>query len=464
MPSTSPEQQAAEWKLLLMQFPAAVAAQVRELATTHQAELAGYFYEQMLQDEQAMLFLTHEQVKSRLHGTLQQWIASLFSCTGDETALLALIAQQKQIGEIHARIKIPIHLVLRGARHLRERLFELLCRQPLDTGHKLFGQRLIGETIDLAMEIMSRAFSDANDRNSRSEEGYRLFSVAQHIGVEQERQRSALLDWENQLMFDLAVGQFAAQLPRLSGSEFGLWFRHKGAHAFQGSRETELILQGMQQIDEVLLPLFEKAAAEPNVEQRLHNLRTLREQAKGIVFHLDNLFEQANVLESGRDVLTRMLNRKFLPVILAKEVAYARQSERTFAVLAVDIDHFKQINDEFGHEAGDQVLQQLATLLSNHCRGGDYVFRMGGEEFLVLLVDVHQGQALGVAEKLRQQAEQERFRLPGERDLQLTVSIGLALHDGHPDYQRLLRQADRALYEAKHGGRNRVMLARELPG
>ncbi|MEE4461632.1 GGDEF domain-containing protein, partial [Azotobacter chroococcum] len=92
------------------------------------------------------------------------------------------------------------------------------------------------------------------------------------------------------------------------------------------------------------------------------------------------------------------------------------------------------------------------------------VFRMGGEEFLVLLVDVNQGQALGVAEKLRQQAEQERFRLPSERDLQLTVSIGLALHDGHPDYQRQLRQADRALYEAKHGGRNRVMLARELPG
>ncbi|GAB3464867.1 diguanylate cyclase [Azotobacter salinestris] len=462
MPGTSPEQQAVEWKLLLAQFPASVVVQVRELTTTHQAELAGYFYEQMLQDEQATLFLTHEQVKSRLHGTLQQWIVSVFSAGDDDAALQTLITQQKQIGEIHARIKIPIHLVLRGARHLRERLFALLCRQPLDPEHKLLGQRLIGETVDLAMEVMSRAFSDAHDRNSRSEEGYRLFSVAQNIGVEQERQRSALLDWENQLMFDLAVGQPFTQLPRLSGSEFGLWFRHKGAHAFQGSRETELILEGMRQIDEVLLPLFEQPAAEPSVEQRLHTLRTLREQAKGIVFHLDNLFEQANVLESGRDVLTRMLNRKFLPVILAKEVAYARQNERSFAVLAVDIDHFKHINDEFGHEAGDLVLQQLAALLSNNCRGGDYVFRMGGEEFLVLLVDVNQGHALGVAEKLRQQAEKERFRLSGEHDLQLTVSIGVALHDSHPDYQRLLRQADRALYDAKHGGRNRVALAREM--
>ncbi|GAB3395456.1 diguanylate cyclase [Azotobacter armeniacus] len=445
-----------------MQFPAVVAAQVRELATTHQAELAGYFYEQMLQDEQAMLFLTHEQVKSRLHGTLQQWIVALFSATGDDATLLALIAQQKQIGEIHARINIPIYLVMRGARHLRERLFVLLCQQPVGPEHKLFGQRLIGETVDLAMEIMSRAFSDAYDRNSRSEEGYRLFSVAQNIGIEQERQRSALLDWENQLMFDLAIGQSFPQLPRLSGSEFGLWFLHKGAHAFQGSREAELIMEGMQHIDEVLLPLFEQIAAEPDADQRLHNLRMLREQAKGIVFHLGNLFEQANVLESGRDVLTSMLNRKFLPVILAKEVAYARQNERPFAVLAVDIDYFKQINDKFGHEAGDLVLQQIATLLSNHCRGGDYVFRMGGEEFLVLLVDVNQSHALGVAEKLRRQAEKERFRLPDEHEaLQLTVSIGVALHDGHPDYQRLLRQADRALYEAKHAGRNRVALSRE---
>ncbi|MGV6474760.1 diguanylate cyclase [Azotobacter vinelandii] len=464
MPGISPEQQAAEWKLLLGQFPAPVVAQIRELATTHQSELAGYFYEQMLQDEQAMLFLTHEQVKSRLHGTLRQWIVSVFSMSDDDAALQALIAQQKQIGEIHARIKIPIHLVLRGARHLRERLFVLLRQRPLDPEHKLFGQRLISETVDLAMEIMSRAFSDAYDRNSRSEEGYRLFSVAQNIGIEQERQRSALLDWENHLMFDLAVGQLATQLPRLSNSEFGLWFRHKGAHAFQGSRETELILEGMRQIDEVLLPLFGQPAAGADADQRLQNLRLLREQTKGIIFHLDNLFEQANVLESGRDVLTHMLNRKFLPVILAKEVAYARQNERSFAVLAVDIDRFKHINDEFGHEAGDVVLQQLASLLSNHCRGGDYVFRMGGEEFLVLLVDVTQAHALGVAEKLRQQAAQERFRLPGEQDLQLTVSIGVALHDGHPDYQHLLRQADRALYEAKHGGRNQVVLARKLDG
>lgn len=154
--------------------------------------------------------------------------------------------------------------------------------------------------------------------------------------------------------------------------------------------------------------------------------------------------------------MTRMLNRKFLPVVLGKEVNYARKTGRSFAVLALDIDHFKSINDTHGHEAGDLVLQQLALLLSNNSRGGDYVFRLGGEEFLMLLVDIGLSGALGVAEKLRRQVEAETFRLAREQTLRLSISVGVAGHDGHPDYQNILRQADEALYRAKHAGRNRV--------
>src|SRR5690606_23330404 len=296
-----------------------------------------------------------------------------------------------------------------------------------------------------------------HDRNARNEEAYRLFSVAQNVGAEKERQRAALLDWENQLMFDLAMGLEFQQLPRLCASEFGLWFRHKGAYAFQGTTEVTQILESMERIDNVLLPMF--GGREGDAEIRMQRLRDLREQAKSVVFHLDTLFEQVNELESGRDVLTRMLNRKFLPVVMSKEVTYSRKSGRPFAVLAIDIDHFKMINDTHGHEAGDLVLQQVALLLSNHSRGGDYVFRLGGEEFLMLLVDISGTGAVGVADKLRRQVEKEVFRLPREQSLKLTISVGVAGHDGHPDYQNLLRAADEALYRAKHGGRNRVELA-----
>tara|TARA_A100001518_G_C1187448_1_gene33937 strand:+ start:46 stop:564 length:519 start_codon:yes stop_codon:yes gene_type:complete len=170
------------------------------------------------------------------------------------------------------------------------------------------------------------------------------------------------------------------------------------------------------------------------------------------------LFEQNNELEAGRDVLTRLLNRKFLPVVLTRQVSHARSHGTPFSVLALDIDYFKQINDSYGHEAGDRVLQQLASLLINSSRAGDYLFRLGGEEFLMLLVDTGLDGARRVAEKLRRGVEQEVFRLPQDRTLNITLSIGVACFNGHPDYQQLMRRADDGLYQAKHSGRNRVVV------
>ncbi|MNZ53716.1 Diguanylate cyclase DosC [compost metagenome] len=461
MTRPAPEQLAHDWANLLARFPAQVSQQVGRLAERQQQVLASHFYTQMLQDPAASLLLSHEQVKSRLHGSMQRWIANLFASDEDQD-LPALIAEQTKIGEVHARIEVPVHLVLRGARSLKEKFHELLqsdASLDLDPAQRFAAARLVGELVDLAMEIMSHAYASSHERNSRAEEAYRLFSVAQNIGAEKERQRAALLDWENQLMFDLAVGLAPAQLPRIGAAEFGLWFRHKGAHAFQGSPEAQRILQAIECIDETLLPTF--GLPDSSAEERVLHLRELREQSRSIGFHLDHLFEQANELEAGRDALTRLLNRKFLSVVLGKEMGYAQQHSQQFAVLAIDVDHFKQINDRHGHDAGDLVLQQLAVLLGNHSRGGDYVFRLGGEEFLMLLVDVNQAGALKAAEKLRQKVAQEVFRLPREQALKVSVSIGLALHDGHPDYLRLLRRADEALYRAKNGGRNCVALAEE---
>ena len=137
----------------------------------------------------------------------------------------------------------------------------------------------------------------------------------------------------------------------------------------------------------------------------------------------------------------------------------ARTHGTPFSVLALDIDYFKRINDSFGHDAGDRVLQQLATVLVNSSRAGDYLFRLGGEEFLMLLVDTDLNGARRTAEKLRASVEREVFRLPQERTLNVTLSVGVACFNGHPDYQQLMRRADEALYAAKHGGRNQVVVA-----
>lgn len=452
------EKLAFEWQSWQDRFPAAVRQHVRALAEQHRDALASHFYAVMLQDPVASRIISHDQVKTRLHGSMVNWLVQAFSA-GTEADTQALVARQMQIGEVHARIDVPVHLVLQGARSLKGEIQNLLQDDAaLDPAARFQAARLVSGLIDMSMEIMSYAYANSHDRNSRASEAYRLFSVVQNVSAERQRQRAALLAWENRLMFELAVGLDAGQLPHIGAAEFGLWFNHKGAHAFQGAVETRLILEAMDRIDQVLLPAFGQSRNNDS-DAHVQRLRELREHTQAIGFHLDVLFQRNNELEAGRDALTRLLNRKFLPVVLTKEVDYARQHHAAFAILTIDIDHFKRINDTYGHEAGDAVLQQVSVLLGNHSRGGDYIFRLGGEEFLVLLVDVDLAMAHKAAEKLRRQIAEERFQLPGDRTLTVTVSIGLALYDGHPDYKRLMRRADAALYRAKHEGRNRAVAA-----
>lgn len=449
------EQLAEEWKAQLDSVPAGVLARVQQVAQTHRAHLASRFYEQMLADPVASPLLDHEQVSTQLHGSMQRWVASIFDA-GDAAAC---VAQQAHVGHVHARIDVPMHLVLRGARCLKRQFNELLYADgALDPSQQRQAAGFASAMIDLAIEVMAQTYHSSHDRDERAAEGYRVHSMAQNLSTERERQRAALLAWENQIMFHHAMGLSAQQLPRIGDSEFGLWFLHKGADIFQGMAEVEQIQQAFDHIDKVLLPLWGRTDEE-SPEQRLQELRALREQSKGLVFLLDLLFEQSAEIDSGRDVLTRLLNRKFLPVIMAKEVKYARKRNTGFAVLVLDVDHFKRINDEHGHEAGDLVLQQIGAILVNSSRGSDYVFRLGGEEFLMLLVNVDGDKALVLAERLRQQVEKEEFRLSGAQGARVTVSIGVAVHDGHPDYQSLLRRGDHAVYEAKRQGRNRVATA-----
>ena len=443
-----------EWQALIRQY-SDVLPVLQALAESHRVDLARNFYDHMLENPDSSPYLSHEQVRTQLSSSLQRWIVSVFAAQRAEQ-VLECIEMQQHVGKVHARIEVPVSLVLRGARQLKSHLSRLLLESELDAQLQHAATRLACQLIDLTMEIMSQAYSASHDRNSRAEEAYRLFSVSQNLGAEKERQRGALLDWENQLMFALATGQQASYLPRLGDSEFGLWFRHKASHAFQGSPESTSILAYIRGIDSQLEALRAREAG-ARQELPIDLLRQTREQTKSIRFLLDSLFEQANDLEAGRDALTHLLNRKFLPVVMSKEVLYSRQSGHGFAVLLIDVDHFKQINDTYGHEAGDLALQQIASLLTSNTRGGDYAFRHGGEEFLLVLVDIEAGRALQVAEGLRQRIASEPFRIGGQT-LQLTVSIGVAVHDGHPDYQRLLRRADQALYQAKRDGRNRSIL------
>lgn len=164
---------------------------------------------------------------------------------------------------------------------------------------------------------------------------------------------------------------------------------------------------------------------------------------------------------STRDGLTGTLNRGAFEERLDAECRSADRHDRPLSLLMVDIDHFKRINDNYGHPTGDDVLRTLARLLDEATRPGDVVARYGGEEFVVILPESGETGAAAMAERLRDGVEAARF--DGLTGLAVTVSIGHATRRPHsltPD--DLIEAADEALYRAKEGGRNRVVSASRL--
>ena len=164
--------------------------------------------------------------------------------------------------------------------------------------------------------------------------------------------------------------------------------------------------------------------------------------------------------EATTDALTGCYNRRYLYDLYPRLWSEALRSEKRLAVLIIDIDFFKPINDEYGHLTGDEVLRHFAATLMNCCRRSDFLFRLGGEEFLVLTTgDIEGGQVL--AEKIRSAVE--RMSVPHEqRSIRITVSVGVAqaeASDGLNGLGTVLSRADRALYTAKQTGRNRVTVA-----
>jgi diguanylate cyclase (GGDEF)-like protein len=159
----------------------------------------------------------------------------------------------------------------------------------------------------------------------------------------------------------------------------------------------------------------------------------------------------------GTDALTGCLNRRALEARLRSDWRLAKRRGTHVALAAIDLDHFKQINDTRGHPVGDVVLQQLAGIMKSTARDTDAVARFGGDEFVILLPDTGWQGALTFAERLRRRVDDFTFGPPGS-PMTITISVGVALARGTDPLspEELLKEADRSLYKAKQQGRNRV--------
>jgi two-component system cell cycle response regulator len=157
------------------------------------------------------------------------------------------------------------------------------------------------------------------------------------------------------------------------------------------------------------------------------------------------------------DPLTGLNNRRFLENHLATMLDNARMRRTPLTLMILDIDHFKRVNDTYGHDCGDEVLKSFADRLRGIVRGGDLLCRLGGEEFVIVMPNVEISAAARIAERARQAIEQELFVVDvGGRAIPVTTSIGVAERGPDDDTSSLFRRADRALYRAKSEGRNRV--------
>lgn len=241
----------------------------------------------------------------------------------------------------------------------------------------------------------------------------------------------------------------------------------RGAIAGHGG-EARRYLQGLALIGMVLIAgrLGERLADPGSDEDTLSRLLVLLYIAVMPLFatfgflmmHTDRANAELE-RQASTDPLTGALNRRALQQIADRYLSEARRHRRPASLLMVDADHFKLINDTYGHEAGDAVLCELLRRIQEMLRLEDVIGRIGGEEFVLLLPGTPEHEAMAVAERIRQRIGGETFIHRGE-EIPLTVSIGVAEREpGEGDFETLLKRSDLAMYAAKRAGRNRVVSA-----
>nr|WP_198983898.1 sensor domain-containing diguanylate cyclase [Herbaspirillum sp. ASV7] len=365
---------------------------------------------------------------------------------------------------------IEMESLIADNQQLRAELQDLLqqahINQSIIERHQAFDLKLIGasefrELIEVMLSTMPGVFNLETVTLSLIDGDYAIQRILRdlQIGI---NEFPRLLFQKQPLAFIDEDGPLAAEKPRLG--------------------EYVPVLHGplfphYQPVSVAILPLVRQhrllgylALGSAHAERFTRSLATdfIQRLATVAAICLENVINNERLKHIGlTDPLTGVNNRRYIEQRMAEEVARSQRDRSALSCLFIDIDHFKRVNDQFGHQSGDDVLREVAARIKKELRLSDALGRFGGEEFVVLLTHATRDDALRIAERIRAGICSRSVMIEGSRDpLKITASIGAASLMP-PDRSRpamdvkqaMLKAADQALYQAKEAGRNRVMLA-----
>ncbi len=260
--------------------------------------------------------------------------------------------------------------------------------------------------------------------------------------------RDALLEWRTSIDAYLSRGIRQAEVP----------LKREGDHRIYDLQISSILDRRARTIGHLVVLR--------DITQNKHIEGELRSSHEKLLAQLDEINKLHALLQEQviRDPLTGLYNRRYLNETLQRENERAARKPFLSSILMIDIDYFKQINDSYGHAVGDEILYSMSKEFTAHVRSSDMICRYGGEEFLIIMPDSSEDDALQRAEEIRTSIESTLFTVD-DGQIHLTISIGVAsfLADGR-DLWEIIDAADMALYEAKSNGRNRVESAGQIEG
>jgi|GEM_PF-757171 len=426
-------------------------------------DIVNQFYRVLLNNTAAIKFLNHDTVKSRLRLTLAQWLIDTFSFRSQSDELETYYQYQLEIGRIHARIDLPMSLVNYGMSLIKTHVMLALKNSKLKRDDLADMLILAMHVLDWSLAVIGESYEHDMVANEKNAQSLKMHISAQNLAFDYERLCTSLSEWMRKLLLQIAQNKYDPSLQStIRHSNFGLWISHK-AHLFLAGRpELSVLITLVDNIDEEMrqLAIHIHQKNSTSIDSTLGNLN---DYISKTIWVLGNIAKDIFEEENGRDPLTHLFNRRYLETVMRHETVYSLENGILFGTLIIDIDFFKRINDMHGHSGGDCILEQLAEVLTQQVRGGDFVFRLSGEEFLIVLADVDQTIIHRVAEKVRSAIANYPFKL-NEKHVSVTVSIGTAIHDRHPDFNRTIQRAKEALADAKENGKNQVVSApQDLP-